>query len=45
MLDWEQMKNTWSRLSEDIKNKIREAGLAPSYDSPEEILGDVEAEG
>lgn len=32
MLDWEQMKETWDRLSEDIKKKIRDAGLAPSYD-------------
>ena len=29
MLDWNEMKNTWELLSEDIKNEIREAGMAP----------------
>jgi len=32
LLDWNQMENTWVRLSEEIKDKIREAGLAPDYD-------------
>ncbi len=33
MLDWNRMDKTWMKLSEDIKNKIREAGLAPHNDS------------
>ena len=32
MLEWENMESTWHKLSDEIKNKIREAGLAPSYD-------------
>jgi len=32
MLEWESMESTWYKLSDEIKNKIREAGLAPSYD-------------
>ena len=32
LLDWNQMENTWGRLSDEIKNKIREAALAPTYD-------------
>ena len=32
MLEWENMESTWHKLSNEIKNKIREAGLAPSYD-------------
>lgn len=29
MLDWNKMKNAWILLSDDIKDKVREAGLAP----------------
>jgi predicted nucleic-acid-binding Zn-ribbon protein len=32
MLDWNEMENTWDKLSGEIKNKIRKAGLAPKYD-------------
>lgn len=32
LLDWNQMENTWRRLSDEIKNKIRRATLAPTYD-------------
>lgn len=32
MLNWNTMANTWVRLSDEIKNKIRGAGLAPDYD-------------
>ncbi len=32
LLDWNQMENTWERLSDEIKDKIREAALAPTYD-------------
>jgi len=39
MLDWNTMEKTWSSLSEDIKDKIRGAGLAPDYDSQEEAEG------
>jgi len=35
-LNWETMPQTWALLSEDIKQVIRDAGLAPSFDSPEE---------
>ena len=29
MLDWNQMENTWKMLSDEFKDKIRRAGLAP----------------
>ena len=32
LLDWNMMKNTWKILPKEIKNKIREAGLAPNFD-------------
>jgi len=32
-LDWNKMKNTWWRLTEDVRNEIREAGLAPDFDN------------
>ena len=30
MLDWNKMKNAWILLSDDIRDKIRDAGLAPT---------------
>ena len=33
LLIWENMNQTWDMLSDALKNKIREKGLAPSYDS------------
>ena len=32
LLIWEDMTLTWARLPEEIKNKIRERGEAPSWD-------------
>ena len=32
LLIWENMNQTWARLPEKIKNKIRERGEAPSWD-------------
>lgn len=32
LLDWNQMENTWGKLSDEIKNKIRRAALAPTHD-------------
>ena len=29
MLDWDQMPQVWRTLPEEIKAKVREAGLAP----------------
>lgn len=34
ILDWNQMKNAWILLSDELKNKVRDAGLAPDYDAP-----------
>ena len=31
-LDWDTMTNTWGKLSEELKEKIRKAGKAPSWD-------------
>jgi len=32
MLDWDEMPQVWRTLPEEIKAKVREAGLAPKYD-------------
>ena len=32
MLDWNQMPQVWRTLPEEIKVKVREAGLAPKKD-------------
>jgi len=32
MLDWDQMPHVWKTLPEEIKAKVREAGLAPRKD-------------
>ena len=32
MLDWNELKNAWILLSEELKNKVRDVGLAPDYD-------------
>lgn len=32
MLDWDKMEYTWDKLSKEIKDKIRAAGLAPKFD-------------
>jgi len=32
MLDWNEMKNAWILLSDEIKEKVREAGMAPDCD-------------
>lgn len=29
MLDWNEMKNAWILLPDDIRDKVRQAGLAP----------------
>ncbi len=39
LLNWNRMQNTWDRLSEEIKNEIREAGIAPSYDGSQSSTG------
>ena len=36
MLEWEQMERTWNILPEKTKNRIREAGISPSYDLSDE---------
>jgi hypothetical protein len=33
MLDWDEMPQVWRTLPEEIKSKVREAGLAPKKDS------------
>lgn len=33
MLDWNEMKNTWERLPEEVKQKIVDAGLQPKEES------------
>ena len=33
ILDWNQMKNAWILLSDELKKKVRDAGLAPDYDA------------
>lgn len=33
MLDWDEMPQVWKTLPEEIKTKIREAGLAPKRNS------------
>jgi hypothetical protein len=32
MLDWDEMPQVWRTLPEEIKSKVREAGLAPRKD-------------
>ncbi len=32
MLDWDQMPQVWKTLPEEIKSKVREAGLKPKKD-------------
>lgn len=32
MLDWDEMPQVWKTLPEEIKSKVREAGLAPKKD-------------
>jgi hypothetical protein len=29
MLDWDEMPQVWKTLPEEIKSKVREAGIAP----------------
>lgn len=36
MLNWNNMKNAWILLPEETKIKVREAGLAPEFDTKEE---------
>ncbi len=31
---WEEMQETWERLSDEIKDEIRKSGNAPSWDKP-----------
>ena len=34
MLDWDSMgKKAWNRLPDDIKNKLRDSGKAPEFDT------------
>ena len=35
MLNWNNMKNAWILASDEIKDKVRGAGLAPEFDKPE----------
>ena len=38
MLDWDAIgKEGWSRLSPSIKKKVRELGLAPKFDTGENM--------
>ncbi len=37
LLIWENMKQTWDRLPEETKDKIREFGNAPSWDKKGEV--------
>ncbi len=44
MLNWNTMAGTWVRLSEEIKSKIRDAGLAPDYDGVQSLETRTEQE-
>jgi len=40
MLDWNEMKNTWWKLKEETRQKVRDCGKAPKYDKKsEKIMG------